>query len=294
MRLQPFSLPSNRGISLIDLLVSLVLFMIVAALVGSFVPVAKRVSHATQRASEVNQNLKSVFDYLSLDVRLAGENLPSIFPAILLSNNPPVLTLRRALVPVTLNLCEDITANIQVQRFIIFTEANSNVQGCSPGPVRQTVQTWNEYITQRLGFPFKAFVYNILTRDGFYIDVAQILDSGSQISLELTTPRVFQSPILIPTTVIYLLEELRFRSENNTLIMDVMNTGQSFTLAFDISNVQFRANLAGIVKSTITSSDNWTLVDWIELESNFRTRSHLSNYENRSTLRFFPRNVLSN
>ncbi|MCX7952179.1 MAG: hypothetical protein N2654_00895 [Deltaproteobacteria bacterium] len=253
----------------------------------------KRVASAANKFSDVHQNMQGLFNYLSLDFRLAGQNLSPQFPAILVNNNPPSLTLRRALVTESFFLCQDVLANVPVDRLIVGKDG-SGLPGCPTNKARPTLTLWNNYVQSNLGYPFKAFVYDIVSKNGIYVRVQNIVDTGSEIRLMLASPQVFSQTLHSASNSVYLIEELEFKRNNDSLSVTLVNRDVSYKIAFNIENVSFRAVVGNSIMETFNANNNWTQLDAIETSVQFK-RSYLGDsYSNSLVFRFYPRNIMSN
>ncbi|MCS6893500.1 MAG: hypothetical protein NZO16_02890 [Deltaproteobacteria bacterium] len=293
MKYQPFSpIFAKKGLSVLELLVALCLFAFLCLAIGSFAPVARRVANKTHKVTEVTQSLQSVYNYLSLDVRLAGENLPSAFPAVLLLRNPPRLTLRRGLVPYSLPLCEQVSANTPVTHFVV--AKNGVIQnGCSVSGNLNTFQQWQNYAQTNLGIPFKIYVYDVVSRTGFYVPISQFQMPSEQLRLVFPNTIIFNQPLHTATTALYLIEELEFRQNGDSLILNVLSRDRTYTLAFNVANLDFRIRHNSVVSDTFTTANNWTNIEYIETQISL-SKDYLDfNNQVSSNFRFFPRNILS-
>lgn len=288
LRLQLFV----RGYSLIELLVAFLITSIILAAIGGFLPNLKRHSKKVVTESHLNANLGSVFNYLSLDFRLAGENLPKHFPAVILSESPELLILRRSLSPYALSLCQTIPQNSIVEALVV-ADDNSELPGCSVSGNLTAFTSWREYVQTNLSFPFKVFVFNILTKNGFFTSISEFVHENDKLKLRFNNPRMFSQEITDLITTIYLIEELQFYRDNDTLKLLVANKDVEYTLAFNINRVDFKIQHNDTELDEFDTTKDWTQIDSItttvEASDALFNRIRSEEY----TFKFFPRNILS-
>jgi len=77
---------SGRGFTILELLVTMFLSLLVAALALSALTVSRSVLGKDQVRIQLAQNLRGSLDIIGIDVRVGGENLGTGFPAIETTN----------------------------------------------------------------------------------------------------------------------------------------------------------------------------------------------------------------
>jgi prepilin-type N-terminal cleavage/methylation domain-containing protein len=130
----------DRGFTLIELIVGLLILSIVSGLaLNAFVNASKDFSQ-DKKTIDSSQNLSAILEIIGNDIKQAGEQISdSNFPAIEISQidaNSSIITLRRALTT-PLTLCEPISIADPARSAIVVadttrTETNCNVLPASP------------------------------------------------------------------------------------------------------------------------------------------------------------------
>jgi prepilin-type N-terminal cleavage/methylation domain-containing protein len=284
----------QRAFSLLESVISLAITSILMAMIGSFALSVKNISSHHSKRSELTQNLQGIINYLSLDARLAGENLAPNFPAVLLSNSPlgSILTLRRSLSQFPLPLCQDISAGSSLTRILVAKNGLTE-NGCSVSANLTAFNDWRNFALSK-GFPIRVYLYDFTTREGLFLPVQGFEMESDSLFLMLSSPHTFDRSFQIPSSIIYLLEQLTIRRDNqNRLLLNIDNENLTYTLGFNVSSLNIQIQTDSSLRNTFTAAENWTKIQFInfELQSSLSLRDQtLSETVN---FRLLPRNVLS-
>jgi len=284
----------QRAFSLLESVVSLAITSILMAMIGSFALSVKNVSSHHSKRSELTQNLQGIMNYLSLDARLAGENLAPNFPAVLLSNSPlgSVLTLRRSLSQFPLPLCQDISAGSSLTQILVAKNGLTE-NGCSVSANLTAFHDWRNFALSR-GFPIRVYLYDFTAREGFFLPIQGFEMESDSLILRLSSAHTFNRSFQIPSSIIYLLEQLTIRRDSqNRLLLDIDNENLTYTLGFNVSRLSIQIQTDSDLLNVFTPADSWVKIQSInfELQSSLPLRDQtITEVINFGLL---PRNVLS-
>lgn len=290
------SLRDDRGFTLLELLVSLFISSTVLGIVISSVLNLRNTYFTEIKRTQINGNLRSAMDIMSMNVRQSGENLLSAFPAILLedgaSGASDVLTLRRSPITEVLSLCADAAAGTNVLQISSASLSNAECIPANVGPVYSI-------FTTQLGASngaLRIFLYDNVLKTGEFVEYMSGSFVSGQYSLSVGTLSRSYSQL---TTSIYVLEEYQFSrdADADRLELTVNDDPESLApVAFGVTDFQVAFDLQD--GSTVTSFAQNGTTDWKDVRAIRMTLSGMSEFkghEVRSTITstFFPRNVLS-
>jgi prepilin-type N-terminal cleavage/methylation domain-containing protein len=129
---------SNKGFTLLELLVGMIITLIIGGLAMQAFINASAMFSKDKKTIESDQNLSAVLEIIGNDIRQAGENISDVnFPAIEISPDPAStktppsskITIRRALSE-QLTLCEDLPANPTSTTTILVTNTTKSEANC--------------------------------------------------------------------------------------------------------------------------------------------------------------------
>ncbi|MCB0352208.1 MAG: hypothetical protein KDD64_01750 [Bdellovibrionales bacterium] len=287
----------HSGFTIMELLVAVSMTSLIMSLLVGTVLFMHDGYHTDMVRTQINGNLRSGLDVLSMNIRQAGENLQSAFPAVVLENGTEgaadVLKLRRNKIKEVLALCQDISAgttSLPVSRNDLSVSqcVNSNVQG-----------SWEAFQTARNddGGSTRIFIFDLSSRDGEFLDYTA--DSFASSVYTLTTSAVSNAYSAL-TTAIYVLEEYRFAVNlgNNTLTLEFEGDAtQDSTVAFDVTDLDVTLLMDDDTEIEELLEDDGTY-DWKDIQlvevtlSGSRERKGIA-YSTSLSATYFPRNVLS-
>jgi hypothetical protein len=288
---------SASGFTLLELLVTSVLALILGALIVSETVSSKRIFAYDMVRTRIDQNLRSAMDVLASNLRVGGENLPSVFPAFEIVNgsgsDPDELYVRRNLIDEVLSVCQNITAGSTALQ-IYFAVAAPPSAACTYSGQTHNYNSWRDY-RQANGDAVDAYIFDVSTKQGEFFRYSNEGDSGTEYHITRTSGS-WQNAYLVNSASIYILEEWRFRLENGVLqLLENGETTSPKNIASGITQFSVKALMQdGSTKTTLLRTDDWSEIDSIEV-----TLAGEDSFERRKVSRsltssFFPRNILSN
>lgn len=296
-KLKRFIPVSDSGFTLIELMVTSFLGLIVLALTLSATTANRRLYKYDLVRTKVNQNLRSALDIIGIDVRQAGENLFSTFPAIEIINgaagSPDELIVRRNLRDEVFNLCQPLAAGSG--NTTIYVADNSQVQpGCDTTSNASAHASWSAYRIAE-GGSVNAYIYNRVTREGEFFVFTAEGSSASQYTLTRTAG-TWQHQYDVGASSIYILEEWRYRLQNGVLqIITDQDTANPLNVVDGVSAFQVVARMQdGTTSAAFAPGDDWSDIQSLQFNLTGIDRAFGEDVVRTLTAEFFPRNILSN
>ncbi|MBX7138200.1 MAG: prepilin-type N-terminal cleavage/methylation domain-containing protein [Oligoflexia bacterium] len=287
----------SSGFTLVELLVSMGLTAVVMTLVLSGVLAFRTGYYQDIVRTRINGNLRSAMDIISMNVRQAGENLQSNFPAIILTNGSAsaadTLKLRRNLVPEILTLCTTIAAGASTLAVSSASTANAE---CVPANVAP-LYTVFEGLRNSNGGSMRVFIYDRSTRTGEFVDYSLGTFAGGQYSITISAAQHAYTQL---NTGVYIVEEYAFEVDAaqktlNLYIDDQRDTPQA--VAFGVTNFQVSLEMSDhTTLSAFTQSSgtqDWKDIEQIDLTLNGEDSYRGETITSSISAQYFPRNVLS-
>lgn len=297
-QLKQYMRSSNRGFTIIELMVVFLLGSIILAMSVQLATSSQRSYRNDLVRTRLNQNLRSALDLVGIDVREAGENLTSIFPAVEIINGadgaPDQLVLRRNTLDEVLNICVALNngnSGNQVQ----FALAGSIAPGCIYDNQTNSFTSWQAHRIAQ-GGTVKAFVYNSTSRTGQFVDYVGETDSGTEYFINLDPAVTWSADYQVGASAVYMIEEWRYSLNADYLQLAVDgDNANPFNIAFGISNMQIRALLQdGTIAEQFLPADNWTALRAVEVTLSGIDAGWNQEIEREVRGEFLPRNILSN
>lgn len=284
-----------NGFTVLELLVASAIGLTILTIVLSSFMANRRVVKYDLERTALNQNVRSALDIMGINIRLAGENLPSSFPAIEVIDggaNPDELILRRNLFDEVLKLCQSVSAGSSTDFFFAIAGVTS---GCIYSDQTQNVSTWQQYLTDEGGLA-QAFVYDPANDVGEFFEFDNLLDGTTELSLELAPGESWDNLYPVGQSAGYILEQWHFYMQDDLLMMEINeDTANANRITFGLTDLQITVHMAdGSTQTSLTSSDNWTEVNSLEISITGDAQVLQSQLDRTLVSRFFPRNVLSN
>lgn len=300
------SRPSTRylssGLSVTELLLALAIGVGVVAGALAITVSSRNLMQADQTQTDANQNLRSALDIIGNDIRIAGERLSgqgaNTIPAIILTGGNDLVLRRNALESV-LPVCNApnnqplAAGRILISRIGSFRDAvyaqcnNDGPRDKNTNGVPDDLEAWRAYRAENSPTPVKAYAFNNITDLGEFFTYAGDTSSSVGFSVTNSSGGWQQSYSMSEQSVVYLLDERRYRLDGETLEL-ILNgdTANALSVVNGVSNFQVRAVMQdGTVKTSLTPTDDWKKLSSIRVSLTVSDRVLTSEY--------FPRNILS-
>lgn len=292
-----FSSPQG-GFTLMEALVAMTLLSLCMSMVISHVMMMQREYYRDMMRTRVNSNLRSALDIMAMNIRQAGESLPSGFPAIELidgdaDNVPDILVLRRNRAAEVLTLCQAVSSGATQVKVSLSDLSNS---ACVNANVQVSHASFEDVRTED-GGTSSVFLYDTSSESGEFLDYSGGGYSGNQYYLDIeATSQAFSAF----TTSIYLLEEFQFQLDPDEEIFQLIineDDESILSVAFDVTDFRAQLEMSDGAVLTTLAPDNEDY-DWKEIRKVQLTLTGESSYKGKPfetslTAEYFPRNVLS-
>lgn len=281
----------NRGYTLFEMLVASFLGSLFMAMALTTTIANKRVMGRDFVRTRLNQNLRGALDVVGFDVRIAGENLPMSFPAILLTNGTSdVFTVRRNQIDEVLNVCANIamgsTANV------VFA-SGASPSSCVFANNTNNYNAWRNFRLNKGGVA-RAYIYDRVNKVGEFFNYSNEATSASTYAL-VRSGGSWSRAYSANAASVYLLEEWEYRLTGDTLqLIENGQTSAPYNVSFGIKDFQVTITDSNNVSYTSFSSANdWSLISRISIsitgQEQFQRKPMIRTLQGT----FFPRNVLS-
>ncbi len=287
---------NSHGFSLLEVLVAMSITALVMGMIVEGALSFRGVYSTDMARTKINGNLRSAMDIISMNVRQAGENLLSQFPAVLLTDGASgaadTLILRRSLVPEVLTLCA--SSSIGATSLAISSASLANAE-CVAANALQLRNVFEGLRTNNDG-SLRIYIYDKSSKQGEFLTYTSSPVSGGQYSLVVNaTSRAYTQL----TTSIYVLEEYQFALDAADQKLNLIIDGYTDTprpVAFDVTDFQVLFTMDdGTSETSFTTASikDWKDIRQIELALSGRGvfKGHVMT--STITARFFPRNILS-
>ncbi len=287
----------EHGFTLVEVLVATGLTSIVMAAVISHVLVIRQGYFEDIIRTRINSNLRSSMDILSMNIRQAGENLQTGFPAVVLENgsgtDPDTVVLRRALFSEVLTLCLSASSG---DTTLDVSSAGVGSTDCLASNVENVHNVFETYRATGEDLEVRAYVVNLITGDGEFVDYTGGGDSGGEYYLDVSE---LVNDYDGETSYVYLIEEYRFGRDavEDTLILTIDGkTDEEQTVAFSVTDFQVNIELddaSVITELNFASSATWREIRQISVTLSGEEQRRDRTLSGSLTADYFPRNVLS-
>ena len=292
-----------RGYSLIEVLTALAVASVALGAALTLTLSSREGYTNDQNRTQINQNLRGSLDLMGIEVRQAGERLPSDFPALEIgdgtSGAPDTLTLRRNLVDIVLPVCGDLSQGSTDSEVQVADSGGSPAQGCQPLPDTDgngwpdNIDAWRSYLASRGGSTW-AYVYNPVAHAGEWFEYDG--DGSDADHLSRGDGEAWLRDYGVNQQCrIYLLEQRVYRLQGD-LLQFLFNADDQnpINLGAGILDFQAIARFAdGSVSTQLDASTSWAGLSAIEITLTGESRFDGRTLTRDLTARFFPRNVLS-
>lgn len=280
----------TNGFTVVEFVVSSALGLIVMAVILGVIITTRQLYAGDLARTRVNQNLRGAFDIISADVKQAGENLTSTFPALELSSGTTdTLTIRRGLIEQIPTLCAAI-GTVSASRLYI---ARGAAAGCTFGGNLTNYNAWSAYRTAN-GGSVDAFIYDVSTRLGEFFTYTGETNTGTELYLQ-TNGAAFANAYTVGATAIYLIEEWKYQVVGDLLQVTIdQDTANPLSVIFGVTDFQASVTMANsTVVNTFARGDGWTNIQSIALTLSGTDSALGKTYDRTLSTTIFPRNILS-
>jgi prepilin-type N-terminal cleavage/methylation domain-containing protein len=282
----------QKGFALIELLVTSFLGLILLSMISATMLMNRSVLGRDTSRTRLNQNLRGSMDIIGFDTRVSGENLPSTFPAILLTTGTTdTFTVRRNLVDEVLNLCVQINSGSTTTQ--IKFAIPGTVAGCVYSNMTTAYNSWNTYRTNN-GGTVDAFIWDRVNKRGEFFKFSANGTDGTSYWLTRTAG-TWANTYTLGTSNIYILEEWQYRLVGDTLqVVQDQDTTNPLNVSFGITDFQVSILKSdGTTVTSFTTSDNWPDISQVNISISGKERYSGKDITRTMSGRFFPRNILS-
>lgn len=311
------SLRSTRpGFSLIELVLTMVVMGMVAAMLTPLLLTARRMVLADQTRTQANQSLRTSSDLIGADVRIAGERFPrggafQLPPIqIVTGDSADELLLRRNLWEGTFPVCAPLSGGtsptvVQVVQddAWLTTPPGEDYPEC--GQPTGT-DNWPVSLSQvrslaaQIGTGQDSVMYGFLfdpaaTRGEFIrFRVESDANTSGAITRVNTGPLAFDYP-LENRPRIYVMEERRYRTRDGILELVInADTANSLRVAADVTAFRARFILAdGSEGAAVATGSTWRDIRAMQIAVGTQVHEGRQVVNRELVSRFFPRNALS-
>jgi len=287
----------EHGFTIMEALVSLALTSVIMTLTVGHVFMLHDGYHNDMIRTQINGNLRSGLDMMSMNIRQAGENLQSSFPAVVLENGasgaPDVLKLRRNRILEVLALCQDVSTGATS---LPVSRNDNSVSQCVNANVLSSYNAFEAVRTEDGGIS-RIFIFDLTTREGEFLDYTEESSFGNVYSLSTSAVTADYSAL---NTAIYVLEEYLFEVDtaNNFLTLEFEgNAAVQNTVAFDVTDFQVLLTMDDDVQvSELLVGDatyDWKNIKLVQVTLSGERERKGTTYSTSLSAKYFPRNVLS-
>jgi type IV pilus assembly protein PilW len=292
----PLSGTRQSGFTIIELLVTIFIGLIVLSIGLSTILTKRYVLGKESARTRVTQNLRGALDIVGTDLRIAGENLGSSFPAIQITDGvsgaPDTLIVRRNLIDEVLPLCTAIALGTSVTD--IYFADSSATPGCAYSGHTHNFTAWSSYRSTHDNI-VDAFIFDTASRNGEFFSYINEFDIGTSYFLRRAAG-TWEYSYNVGATAIYVLEEWQYQLNNGVLeVIQNRDLDNPLKVAFGITDFQLSAIMQdGTTKSSLVATDSWTQISQILVELSGNEQYAGRNFSHSVSGMYFPRNVLSN
>lgn len=294
MKLIQSTLSSDKGFTIMELIVAMTLSMVIGLIaLTNFTSINEIARYDMERIS-LNQNLRSALDIIGINVRIAGENLPGFFPAILVENNgtSDTFTIRRSIIDENLVACQAISSGSSSD--LVFADDSVNDPNCSYSNQADVLTAWMDARNDQGGTGL-GFIFDRQETVGEFFEWDGESDSGTAMGID-KSDGAWDEDYTALDSFAYVIEEWRFSLNGDTLQMVVDDdTANPINVVNGLTSFNVQVELFdGTVVDAFEAGDDWSDIALIHLELTGEETSGDRTVTRSLSGSFFPRNVLSN
>jgi len=286
---------SSSGFTLLEVLTSMFLTSVVMTLIISSVMMLRDTYYTEIKRTQINGNLRSAMDIMSMNVRQAGEHLLAGFPAVLLTDGASgasdTLRLRKSPITEVLTLCAD--AAVGTTGLFVSSASLSNAE-CIPTNVDPIHTAFTTALAAEENK--QIYVYDKSQKIGEFLNYTSSDTSSGQYMLIVEATSTAFTKL---NTSIYIIEEYQFSNNEAESRLDLTINQESTEIrpvAFDVTNFQVTFLLQDGTSVSAFAQDgtkDWKDIHQIEMTLSGRASFKGQTLRSTITSKFFPRNVLS-
>ena len=294
---------SASGFSLVELLVAITIGSVMCAMAVSGVLANRKLYQHDLARTRLTQDLRSSLEFLGVNIREAGENLPESVPAVEVVDGadgaPDELILRRSLIDEVPKLCQPISAGSAITS--IYFAYPGTEAGCTYSANEGNYQAWYDYRVAHDGV-IDAYIYDPYTQLGEFFEVTGEAKGVSMMSL-VRSSGSFANAYTVGQSTLFVMEEWHFLVSNDlegNPIFQIIENGDSANprnVTHGVTDFQVVVHMTdGTTKDGFSRTDAW--VDIVSIEITISGREEVSDVTKTAltasyNTRFFPRNILS-
>jgi prepilin-type N-terminal cleavage/methylation domain-containing protein len=289
-------IPSDRGFTIVELLVASALSSLIMMMTIGHVLIIRNGYFDDVVRTQINSNLRSAMDILSMNIRQAGENLQASFPAVQITDGadglPDTLILRRNLVQEVLTVCTAIHAGDTTLHVSSSSVTNPECLAANVGTLHSVFENYRTSNNNSV----RAYIFNRITGHGEFVDYTGGGASGGEYYINVSALSAAYDAL---TTNIYLIEEYNFSQNSSENTLDLVINGkddESQTVAFSVTDFQAYAKMSDGTELTsfdFSSSKNWRDISQVHVTLSGEERTKDRVMKSSIQAEYFPRNVLS-
>jgi type II secretory pathway pseudopilin PulG len=299
--------PNQRGITLIEILVGIVLTSLIIATALAASLTSKKAIRLDTARTALNQSLRSGLSVIGNDLRMAGEGLNQEVPALEVfpTTSPFQLIARRRIFPWTFSLCDAISVGSSVSSLTVSVKDTSSLStSCSYDGNSSAIAQLEEFVRTWSGSELSVFLFDTVSRQGDLMPLSGVDDRITSHLLRVGSRRASLN-YAPETTRIFLIEEWSYRVRNEVLEL-IVNRKETSPVAIVDGITSF------IPKVVIRGSEleeynhesplyDWTLIRLVQVTlkgKSLRRTGGINPFSRKEITRevlgeFFPRNILS-
>lgn len=290
------TLRCDKGFTLMELMVSTTIGLIVMALGVETTRTMRHLYLHDIVRTRIHQDVRTALDLIGVNIRQAGENLTSAFPAIQITDGgtgSDEIVLRRNLIDEVLNVCTTLAIGSSTPQVYFATAGTTS--GCIYSGNTQNYSAWR---TERLNDSdgqLSAYAFNISTKAGEFFTYTSETDSGTTYNI-VRGGGQWQNTYTAGGAAVYLLEEWRFRVNGDVLELIINgDTSSPLNVAYGLTSMRITVHMQdGTSRSSFGTSDDWTDIESIEVQLDANSNFAGQTLNTSLVSKFFPRNILSN
>jgi len=310
-----FSLASNSGITLIELLVAITVALVIIGSAVALTMSSRQMYEVDRSRTELNQNLRGLVDIIGADVQVAGERLTSYggsgsihHPlAAVEVRNGNELFVRRNLLGDTLPVCQSsVNSATSVIRVSLasstadvplglypYCDLNDPASKTNADGIPAALAAWQDFRTEN-GPTVGAFIYKMAGSSDFFRFTGP---ATPNLTIEIESGMISSTYAVEEMPVMILVEERHYYL-NDDVVELVINRDYNNPLRLTNRVSDFGVAVVtndGVVHGNyLATGSDWSRLTSVELSITGEVVEGAREVERTQTSRFFPRNVLSN